>query len=203
MREVLDRLAGRTAQVLDISKAMAGLTAARNTLDNHVRLLEDLFLVNRLPAWGTTLSARAAKAPKIHVVDSGVAARLLRVSPARLSAINPSALTQFGHLLETFVVGEITKQLSWLDEAVTIGHWRTHDGLEVDLVVEFDDGSVLAFEVKANERVTGHDLSGLRSLREAVGSRFVAGIALCTGSRSYTYEDRLHVMPIDRLWTIA
>ncbi len=148
---------------------------------------------------GSTVASR--RAPKLHVVDSGVAARLLRVSPARLSAINPTALTQFGHLLETFVVREITKQLSWLDEEVSSGHWRTHDGLEVDFVVEFDDGSVLAFEVKANERVTGSDLSGLRSLREAVGSRFLAGVALSTGSRSYTYEDRLHVMPIDRLWS--
>lgn len=64
MREVLELLARRTAQVLDISKAMAGLTAARNTLDNHVRLLEDLFLVNRLPAWGTTLSAEQRRLRK-------------------------------------------------------------------------------------------------------------------------------------------
>lgn len=27
-----------------------------------------------------------------------------------------------------------------------------------------------------------------------------AGIALCAGERSYTYDDRIHVMPIDRLW---
>ena len=28
-----------------------------------------------------------------------------------------------------------------------------------------------------------------------------SGIILTTGTRSYTYADRLHVMPIDRLWT--
>ena len=40
---------------------------------------------------------------------------------------------------------ELRKQVSWLDEPVTLGHWRTNAGLkarddEVDLVVEYDDG---------------------------------------------------------------
>ena len=53
---------------------------------------------------------------------------------------------------------ELRKQVSWLDEPVTLGHWRTNAGLkarddEVDLVVEYDDGKVLAFEVKASQRV--------------------------------------------------
>ena len=74
----------------------------------------------------------------------------------------------------------------------------------MDVVIEFDDGRVLAFEVKANERVRGEDLKGLRKLRDLLGDRSIAGVALSTDSRSYTYEgERLHVMPIDRLWTPA
>ena len=95
---------------------------------------------------------------------------------------------------------DLATQVQELDEQVTTGHWRTHDGDEVDFVVEFDDGRVLAFEVKANERVPGSDLKGLRKLREALGERMIAGVALSTGLRSYTFEDRLHVMPLDRLW---
>ena len=119
---------------------------------------------------------------------------------ARLATVDPGALTEFGNLLETFVVGELRKQASWLDEPVTLGHWRTSDGTEVDLVAEFDDGQVLAFEVKANQRATGTDISGLQQLREALGPRFRAGIVLTTGQRTYTHSDRIHIMPIDRLW---
>ncbi|MCL2787673.1 MAG: DUF4143 domain-containing protein [Micrococcales bacterium] len=43
----------------------------------------------------------------------------------------------------------MTRQASWLDVPVTLGHWRTSDGAEVDLIVEHDDGRVLAFEAKA------------------------------------------------------
>lgn len=39
--------------------------------------------------------------------------------------------------------------------------WRTYDGVEVDLIVERDDGAVVAFEVKAAGRVPGDDFRGL------------------------------------------
>lgn len=200
LADVLARLAGQTAQVLNITAAAAGLGVERKTVEGYVRLLEDLFLVTRLPAWGKTLSTRATSTPKVHVVDSGLAARLLRVSPAKLASLDATALTEFGHLLETFVVGELRKQVSWFEEPVMSGHWRLGEADEVDLVVEFDDGGVIAFEVKAAERVAGRDLNALRKLRDALGPRFIAGVALSTGFRSYTYDDRLHVMPIDRIW---
>ena len=200
LRSLLNRLAGQTAQLLNVSSAMSGLSTTRPTADGYVRLLEDLFLVVQLPAWGKTLRARATSTPKVHVVDAGLAARLMRINPTKLADLDPTALTEFGHLLETFVVGELTKQASWLPETPTLGHWRTSDGDEVDLVVEDDAGHVLGFEVKAHERITGSDLKGLRKLREALGERFIAGVVLSTGSRSFTPEDRLHVMPIDRLW---
>src|SRR5207248_8686443 len=90
---------------------------------------------------------------------------------SQAGSLDPTALAEFGNLLESFVVGELRKQASWLDEPVTSGHWRTHDGDEVDLVIEFDDGRVLAFEVKANERVSGEDFRGLGKLRDALGDR--------------------------------
>jgi hypothetical protein len=70
-----------------------------------------------------------------------------------------------------------TRLTGWLDEKVTTGHWRTHNGDEVDYVIEFNDGQVLAFEVKANERVScAADLEGLRTLRDTLGDRFIAAL---------------------------
>lgn len=197
--ELLERLAGQTAQILNVAVASRGLDADRKTIDGYVRLLEDLFLVQTLPAWGTTLRARAVKHPKIHTVDSGLAARLLRCSETKLATLEPSALSEFGHLLETFVHAELRKQASWLEEPLSFGHWKADDD-EIDIVVELDDGRILGIEVKANQRISAADLNGFRKLRSAIGTRFVAGIAFSTGSRSYTVEDRLHVLPIDRLW---
>ncbi|MGH3447683.1 MAG: ATP-binding protein [Nocardioidaceae bacterium] len=200
LADLLYRLAGQTAQLLNVSQIASVLQVDRRTVEEHTRLLEDLFLIVRLPAWGKTLRARTTSSAKIHVADSGLAAHLMRISPMKLTSLDPTALSEYGHLLETFVVGELRKQVSWLDEPTTIGHWRTSDQDEIDFVIEFDDGRVLAFEVKASERVSSSDFKGLRKLRDAVGEAFIAGVALSTGPRSYTFEDRLHVMPIDRIW---
>lgn len=200
--KLLARLASQTGQVLKMAAAGEAAGLSRRTADNYTRLLEALFLVQQLPAWGTTLRARAAASPKLHVVDSGLAARLLRLTPEKLARPRATELQQFGHLLETFVAGEVRKQVSWMDGIAGLGHWRTHDGTEVDLVIERDDGSVVAIEVKAGTRVIGKDLAGLRVIRDALGDAFVAGVALHTGSRSYTVEDRIHVAPVDRLWTM-
>ena len=198
--KLLARLAGQTAQLLNIRAAAEEVGLTPDTGENYTRLLEDVYLVYRLPAWGKTLRARAVATPKLHVVDSGLAARLLRLGPAKLARLDATSLQQFGHLLETFVVSEILKQASWLDGITGAGHWRTHDGAEVDLVLELDDGRLVAIEVKAGGRVAGKDLNGLKALRDEFGAAFVAGVVLYTGQRSYSPEERIHVMPVDTLW---
>ena len=198
---LLERLASQTGQVLNVAASAEQIRMNKSTAENYVSLLEAVYLVRRLPAWGKTLRSRVSQLPKIHIVDSGLAARLLGLNPTRLGTLNPSVMTEFGHLLETFVVGELSKQSTWLDEHVELSHWRTRDGEEVDLVIERDNGQILAFEVKATTHIKESDLKSMRQLRFITGDSFVAGFLLYTGDRSYTIDDRIHVIPISRLWS--
>lgn len=93
---------------------------------------------------------------------SGLAGWLLGLSAAKINSRNPAVLTEFGHLVETFAVGEILKQVSWSDEVTTASHFRTETGDEVDLVLETWDGRVAGFEIKAGTRIKDPDLNGLR-----------------------------------------
>lgn len=200
MPQLVARLAGQTGQILNLSSLAEETGIERSTTENYVRLLEAAFVVHRLPAWGTTLRARASSKPKIHMVDTGVAGRMLRVTPDRLAAAQPQAMSELGHLLETFCVAEVLKQVSWMDVPAQPGHWRTHDGDEVDLVLERDDGAVACLEVKAGERPSAKDFRGLRKLRDAIGERFLGGVVLHLGRYGFTTEDRLHALPVDAIW---
>ena len=200
MPRLVARLGGQTAQVLNVARVAADVGIESSTAEHYVRLLEAAFVIHRLPAWGTTLRARASSKPKIHFVDSGVAGRMLRVTGSRLSAAQPQAMTELGHLLETFCVGEVLKQVSWMGTPAQPGHWRTHDGDEVDLVLERDDGAIVGIEVKAGERVRDADFRSLRKLRDAFGARFLGGVVLHLGRHAYTHDDRLHALPVDCLW---
>ena len=89
------------------------------------------------------------------------------------------------------------KQLAWLDSPVQRGHWRTHDGEEVDLILEREDGKVAALEVKAASRAPASELRGLLKLRSKLGSQLLGGVVLYTGTRAYTHDSGLHVIPIN------
>ncbi|MDR1214617.1 MAG: ATP-binding protein [Propionibacteriaceae bacterium] len=199
--DLLARLAGQTAQILNSARLAEPVGVDERTARDYVRLLESVFLIRLLPAWDRTLTKRTTVRPKVHVVDSGVAARLLRLTPAKLARHDATSMTEFGHLLETFVVGELLKEASWTDAVADAGHWRTKDGDEVDLVVETYDGGVVGFEIKAASRVSGRDFRSLERLRDITAGSFTAGVVMYTGTRSYNYSPRLHVLPIDRLWT--
>jgi len=112
---LLRHLASQTGQLLNITATAEAAVLDRHTAADYLELLESVFLVRQLPAWGRTLGARTTGTPKVHLVDSGLAARLLRLTPEHLARRDATALTEFGHLMETFVVGELIKQASWLD----------------------------------------------------------------------------------------
>jgi predicted AAA+ superfamily ATPase len=202
LTQLFDRLAGQTGQLLNVSAAAKAIQLEGRTADNYAQLLTDVFLVRRLPAWGRTLRGRVGRTPKLHVVDSGLGAYMLRLTPAKLAHLDPASSTEFGHLLETFVVGELLKQASWHDDVRDVAHWHTHDDREVDVVIECHDGGVVGFEVKARSKSTTKDLIGLRLLRDLLGDQFRAGFVLTTGQHSGRLEDRLYTCPIDRLWTV-
>lgn len=201
LSRLLRRLAGQTAQVLNLTHAAQPLGISSTTARAWTDLMQSLFLLYELPAWGRTLTARSTGRPKVHVIDSGLAARLLAMTAGKLAARQPSAMTELGHLLETFIVGELRKQVSWMDDVATFGHWRTSDDDEVDMVIERNDGRIVAVEVKAAGRVPGSEFRHLRKLRDSYGPAFAAGVVLYLGDRSYGVEDRLFAMPVDRLWT--
>src|SRR5580693_3321687 len=204
-REMLPRLLGqlaaRSGQVLNIAPVAGAIGLERSTAENYIKLLEAVFLVYRLPAWGTTLGSRITKHPKVHLVDSGVMAWLLSLTPQKMAQAAPAALTEYGHLLETFAVGEVLKQASWSDAPVTAGHFRTEAGDEVDLVLERDDGQVIAIEVKAGSRISGEDFRGLRQLKERLGPRLEDAIILHTGEHAYMHDDWIRILPLGRLWS--
>jgi predicted AAA+ superfamily ATPase len=200
---LLRQLAAQTGQVLNISKAGQAIGLETSTANRYATLLEAAFMIHRLPSWGRTLGSRIVNHPKVHIIDSGLAAWLLGLSESKVASRDPAALAEFGHLVETFAVGEILKQISWSNDLITPSHFRTRAGDEVDLVLETWDGRVAGIEIKAGAKIRGADLQGLRILRERLGDKFVAGIILNLGELSYRYEDKLFVVPMDRLWSVS
>jgi predicted AAA+ superfamily ATPase len=190
-------LAARTANEVVMVDIARDLGVDQRTTGRFLALLGTLYLHHTIPAWSRNLTAKAARRPKLHMVDSGLAAYLLGVNPANLA--RPLA-THSGPLLETFVAGEIGRQLTWSDIDARLHHFRDRSGIEVDLVLDTPDGRIVAIEVKAAASVNDDDLNALRLLRGRLGDDFIAGIVLHCGKRSDAFGDRLLALPVSALW---
>lgn len=193
---LLATLAARTSGILNAADISRSLGLPATTLARYMTLLEATFLVATVPAWTANLGLRLVKSPKLVVTDTGLGAALLGADRSRLAA-DPHLL---GQLLESFVVMELRKQSGWSAPKVTIGHFRTHTGAEVDVVLEAADGRVVGIEVKAGAGVSAGDFRGLRVLAEQCGRKFVGGYVLHGGEEVVPFGKDLWAAPVSCLW---
>ena len=196
MPNLLQLLAARTSGLLNIADVSRDVCLPHASATRYLALLEALFLLDRLPAWSQNLGKRLVKAPKLHLVDTGLACHLLGVDASRLTTDRQI----LGRLLETFVVGELRKQISFGVQQVKLHHLRAAAGAEVDVVLERADGAVVAAEVKAGATVGASDFSALRQLRDRLGPRFRAGVVLYLGEDALPFGERLWLAPVSALW---
>lgn len=196
LRRLLQLAAVRSASILNHAELSRSLALPVTTLKRYLALLELLFLVREVPAWAPNRGKRLVRAPKLHVVDSGLL--------ASLAGLDVEALRRdrvlLGPLLESFVAAELTKQLGWSRTRPALHHFRTHTGREVDLVLEDARGRVVGIEVKATAAVTSADLDGLRALADTAGKAFVQGVVLHLGKSKVSFGPGLTACPLDALW---
>jgi hypothetical protein len=158
-----------------------------------------LFLIYRLRPWSRNIGSRHVKAPKLLLTDTGLMSALVGADAQRYSAIDQGVLA--GALLETFVTMELVKQRTWAAARVELFFYRDARQREVDIVIESVTGDIAGVEVKAAASVDRSDSGGLRFLRDELGSRFVAGAVLYTGSATLEMDDRIWAVPLAGLWS--
>ncbi len=196
MPRLLRAAAAHTAQLFNLSNLASPFEISRPSIGDYVTILERLFLLERLPAWHSNRLKRLVKRSKLHLKDTGLASALLDADAKALSADR----TLLGHLLETFVFQELGRQASWQEIPTEFFHFRDKDGIKTDIVLQQTSGAVAGVEIKAASTVSSKDFRGLRKLEQASGDRFVRGVVLYDGEISIPFGDRLHAVPISRLW---
>lgn len=193
---LLRLLAARTARPANVAELSRTSDLPATTLNRYLQALRALFLIEEVPAWSTNVGKRLARRPKLLMSDTGLAAALLDVTEERWAA----SVEARGALVETFVALELRKQLAWSSVAATLHHYREHDGVEVDLVLEAADGRIVGVEVKAGHRLGDEAPRHLARLRDTVGDRFARGVVLYGGPSVVPIGDRLWALPISALW---
>ncbi|MBL8693244.1 MAG: ATP-binding protein [Planctomycetes bacterium] len=194
--KLLEAVALKTANITNIEELAAPFELTRQTIHEYLGVLEQIFLVERIPAWHRNRLSRLVKRPKLHICDTGVGCALLRLDAARLQRDS----NQYGSMLETFVVQELRRQAGWRDSPIEFSHFRDRDDFEVDLVLEESRASLVGVEIKAAASIVDRDFRGLRKLRSLAGSSWICGVVLYDGGATVRMDTDLFAVPIRQLW---
>ncbi|MBI2440220.1 MAG: ATP-binding protein [Lentisphaerae bacterium] len=166
-------LAARTGQLLNYSDLGRDAGVSAPTARKWASVLEASGQIYLLPPYFKNFGKRLIKSSKIYFLDTGLATFL-----TGLHSREPIMRGPFiGSLLETAIVSSWVKTFYHRGLPPPLYFWRSRDGLEIDLVIEYD-GRLYPIEIKATATVTPHHAAGLRKWNELTGANETAGIIM-------------------------
>lgn len=188
--------------ILDAATAGEPNKPARSTIEAYRDHLTRLFILDPVPAWAPVFHPlkRLTKAPKHHLVDPALAARLVGVDKdGLLRGEDNRALkttgTWLGALFESLATQSLRIYASGADARV--GHLRTKDtSREVDLIIESQNLKTVAVEIKLAGTVSDSDVKHLNWLQGELGERLVNRVVVNSGPYAYRRPDGVAVVPL-------
>ncbi|MGH2596903.1 MAG: ATP-binding protein [Actinomycetota bacterium] len=198
LRRYLESYALNSAGVPEEKTLYQSAGVNRKTAIAYERLLSNLLMIERMPAWTSNRLKRLVRTQKRYLVDPGLFAGILRIDVQ--GVLKDGDL--LGRLLDTFVASQVRSELPLTESRPRLYHLRTEQGRqEVDLLAELAGGSIVGIEVKADAGPKAESGRHLAWLRERLGERFVGGVVLHTGPRVYALDERIIAAPICTLWS--
>jgi predicted AAA+ superfamily ATPase len=145
IKRLLLLLAHQAGSEVSVSELATQLQMARPTVDRYLDILEQTFVIFRLPAFSTNPRKEIAKGRKVYFWDTGIRNALLNAFST--DPLRPDR----GALWESWVIAEVAKRNALLGSPAELHFWRSRTHSEVDLVVKRGD-ALRAFEIKWSGR---------------------------------------------------
>lgn len=184
----LEIAARQNGQVTNATNIARDAEVGRKTVESYFQILIDTLIGFWLPAWELKKATKQVVHPKFYFFDSGV----VRALSGRLPY--PPTQEELGFLVETTLLHEIRAYLAYRKKYYPIHYWRSHDGVEVDLLIETQKGFV-AFEIKAGKKWSTAYHKGFGRLFDDFGRKNLKCFGIYQGERKARY-DPVDVYPV-------
>lgn len=120
-------------QLWNASQIGKSLGLSYHTVNSYLQYLEQAYLVRRLQPWSGNIKKRLVKSPKLFWRDTGVLHSLLNVTSFHQLLAQPWV----GYSWEGWVIEQILNVLATQDDSWQAFFFRSRDGYELDLVLEY------------------------------------------------------------------
>ena len=111
------------------------------TVEKYIQLLEQCYVIFRLPSFSRNLAKELRKSRKIYFTDNGI------VNSLTGNFSIPENRSDTGALWENYVISELRKENEYRRQFGEFYFWRTNDQQEIDLIIKQDE-LLRAFEIK-------------------------------------------------------
>lgn len=173
----------RAGRLLSFSELARDAGVPVTTVRRYLRYLELSYQTFQLPAWSGNPSARLMKASKLIWFDSGIQ----RALSGEIGGLR-------GEQYESALIAQILMTLWSRGVRVDASYLRTSGGLEVDLVLERQEG-LIGIEIKARPRVDAREATALEKARRVFGDRYRGGLVVYRGDRVLRLTESVFAVP--------
>jgi len=144
VQKILKILADQIGSTFSINSIANDLKVSRNTIEKYIKILEQAYIIFRLPAYSGKERIKARLLDKIYFWDNGIRNGVLG------RTIDMSIRQDKGQLFENFIMSEFMKKKVLFKNSINYFFWRLDDNKEIDIIEESSDGSIKGYECKYN-----------------------------------------------------
>ncbi len=171
-----------------------------DTVSNYLDVFDRLYLLDNQKPFASNIrsSVRVKQAEKRHFCDPALTCAILKATPDRL--IND--LETFGFLFEALCERDL--KIYAESFGAQVFHYQDYANREIDTVVELNDGSWCAFEIKLGANQIDKAAANLITIRDAIaeeGGKVPSVLCVISGMSNAAYKrpDGVYVVPITAL----
>ena len=171
-----------------------------DTLSSYLDVFDRLFLLDNDEPFSTNIrsSVRVKQAEKRHFADPSMACALLNLTENKL--IND--LETFGFLFESLVIHDLKVYADSFNAKCY--HYQDYQNKEIDQVIELEDGSWCAFEIKLGANQIDNAAKNLINIRDSIlkdNGKAPSTLCVICGLTSAAYKrpDGVYIVPITAL----
>ena len=178
-----------TGQLINYSQLGREAGVTSNTAQRFLQYLEISYQTILLQPWYSNTLKRLVKTPKLHYLDPGVQKAIVQKT---------GDLT--GNEFESAIVAEIYKQAQVVGFKSPFYHLRTHDGAEVDLIIETET-HFIAIEIKMTNNVSHTDIRNLKTLKNILTKPVLQSFVISNDKAIKKFPENILAIPASMFLT--
>lgn len=158
----LNFAANNNGQIVNYAAVSSGIGVSNSAVKEFYKILEDTLIGLNLQSFNRSTTKRLVKHPRFYFFDVGVARAILQHQASPVQRFSE----EYGRLFEQFVILECIRLAKYAEKGLTFSFYRTNNGIEVDLIVEFTNGNICAIEIKSTDNPVSKHFHGLKSFKK-------------------------------------